>query len=252
LLGKRCPLLHLRRSLCGAGHTPVRGEFVYNCRIISFGDFASSLVEDRECAVRQVFERYGVIVQEGVGSARGLNFVHGREGQRGEREDAEPTSLRGTSDPCDRRIDSEATRVRYLAGNETERALANTEQGRIRGHVRGANELRQHHAGVVGKFERGAVDEGDADRAVGSGLDRVVLADRVTDFDVSDNTAVARDGDLADRRLDLADRLERRSRHRLSETPNNTITWRIAGATKHVTPPGLWAASRRVASPFSD
>src|SRR5262249_37313159 len=71
-----------------------------------------------------------------------------------------------------------------------------------------------------------------------SGLDRVVPVDRITDFDLSNNAAGVHDGDRAGRRLDLADCLERRSpRYMGVAATRAVITWRVAGATKHETPP---------------
>src|SRR5262249_38717658 len=95
-------------------------------------------------------------------------------------------------------------------------------------------------AGVIRKIERGAIREGDADRAIGSGLDRIVPVDRITDFDLGNNAAGVRDHDLAGRRLDLADGLGRRGPHPPGAAANcATLTWRIAGATEHATPPGV-------------
>src|SRR5262249_45894576 len=88
------------------------------------------------------------------------------------------------------------------------------------------------------KTECSAVGEGDADRAIGSGLDRVVQADGITDVDLSNNAARVPDGDQAGRRLDLADGLGRRSPHQLGAAANRaSITWRIIGVTEHATPP---------------
>src|SRR5262249_6900102 len=98
---------------------------------------------------------------------------------------------------------------------------AETKQGRIRGPV--ANELIQHHAGVIQKIERGAISEGDADGAIGSGLDRVVPVDRITDLDLGNNAAGAHDGDWAGRPLDLADCLGRRTPHRLGAAAQSAI-----------------------------
>src|SRR5262249_39187111 len=137
----------------------------------------------------------------------------------------------------------------YITGNESEGAFAETKQGRIRGPV--ANELVQRHAGVIRQGERGAIDEGDPDSAIGSGLDRVVPVDRITDFDLGSNTAGVHDSDWADHSLDLADCLGRRGPHQLGAAANSAvITWRIADATEHATPPRAVGASRRVALPF--
>src|SRR5262249_36860349 len=86
--------------------------------------------------------------------------------------------------------------------------------------------------------ERGAIDEGDPDGAIGSGLDRVVPVDRITNVDSSDNPARAHDGDQAGRRLDRADCLERRSPRYMGVAATSAIiTWRIPDATEHATPP---------------
>src|SRR5262249_50680478 len=88
------------------------------------------------------------------------------------------------------------------------------------------------------QVERSAIGEGDADGAIGAGLDGVVQADGITDVDLSNNAAGVHDGDQAGRRLDLADYLGRRSPHQLGAAANSTIiTWRVAGAAKHRTPP---------------
>jgi hypothetical protein len=48
--------------------------------------------------------------------------------------------------------------------------LVETKPGGIRGPARIENEFVQRHAGVLRKLERGAIGEGDVDRAVGAGL----------------------------------------------------------------------------------
>src|SRR5215813_207285 len=226
-------LRHSRRRIWEAGHRPCRVNDDCFPRVISHDD-PPIPGRDLKCAVWRVFVRYGAIIQEGIGPARSLDFAYGGERQCGQRQDANPAILRGASDPCERGIDPEATGFRYLTGNESEGAFAETKQGRIRGPV--ANELVQRHAGVIRQGERGAIDEGDPDSAIGSGLDRVVPVDRITDFDLSDNAARVHDGDDAGRRLDRADCLEKRSPRYIAAT-RAVITWRIAGATKHETPP---------------
>src|SRR5262245_16888401 len=120
-------LRHSRRRIWDAGHGPLRVDDDCFPRVISHDDPPIS-GGDLKCAVRQVLVRYGVIVQERVGPARGLDFVYDREGQRGERQDADSTILRGASDPCDRRIDPKAAALCYLAGSETEGALVETKE----------------------------------------------------------------------------------------------------------------------------
>src|SRR5262249_48282055 len=76
------------------------------------------------------------------------------------------------------------------------------------------------------------------DRAIWSGLDRVVPVDRITDFDLSNNALRVHDGDQASRGLDRADYVERRSPRYMGVAATSAIiTWRIAGATEHATPP---------------
>src|SRR5215471_20553770 len=228
-------LRHSRRRIWDAGHGPCWVNDDCFPRVISHDD-PSIPGRDLKCAVRRVFVRYGAIIQEGIGPARSLDFAYGGERQCGQRQDADPAILRGASDPCERGIDLEATGLRYLAGNEREGAFAETKQGRIRDPV--ANELVQHHAGVIRKLERGAIGEGDADGAIESSLDRVVPVDRITDFDLGNNAAGANDRDSTGHRLDLADCLGRRGPYQLGAAANSaTLTWRIAGATEHATPP---------------
>ena len=188
-------------------------------------------------AVRQILVGYGVIVQKRVGPAPGLDFVDHREGQ-GERQGADSAILQGASDPCDRRIDLETAALRCLAGSESEGALVETKRGGIRGSARIENEFVQRHAGVLRKLERGAIGEGDVDRAVGAGLDHVVPAGGITDFDLSNIGAAAPAGGWVGRRRDLADCRGRRGPRQLGAAANSAIiTWRIAGTTEHGTLP---------------
>src|SRR5215813_5242089 len=196
-------LRHSRRRIWEAGHRPCRVNDDCFPRVISHDD-PPIPGRDLKCAVWGVFVAYGAIIQEGIGPARSLDFAYGGERQCGKRQDADPAILRGASDPCERGIDPEATGLRYLAGNESEDTFAETKQGRIRGPV--ANEFVQRHAGVI-RIACGAIGEGDADRAIG-------------------------------RRLDRVDCLERRSPRYMGVAATSAIiTWRIAGATKHETPP---------------
>ena len=102
-------------------------------------------------------------------TARGLAFLYGGESQCGERQDADPAISRAASDACERRIDPEAAGLGYLAGNESEGALGQTKQGRIRGARALARKFVQHQARGGGKIEHSAVDESYADGAFGSG-----------------------------------------------------------------------------------
>src|SRR5262245_47892682 len=97
---------------------------------------------------------------------------------------------RGASNPHgrDRGVDLHIAGLRYLPGNEGERALGQTEQGRIGLAVRVIHELVQNHAGVARKIESGAVVEGNANLAVGPGLDHVALVDWVTDLGLAGAT----------------------------------------------------------------
>src|SRR5262249_19828187 len=111
-----------------------------------------------------------------------------------------------------------------------------------------ANEFVQRHAGVMRQVERGAIGEGDADGAIGAGLDRVAPVDRITDFHTGNNAAGAHHGDGADHCLDPADCRGGRDPHHLGVAAHSAIlTWRITGATEHAPPPcamGCFAMSR--------
>ena len=123
---------HPRSRIRKTGHGPRRVDDDCFPGVISHDDPAIP-GHDLERAVRQVLVRDGAVIQERVMTARGLAFLYGGERQCGERQDADPAILRGASDRCERRIDPEAAGPGYLAGNETEGALDQTEQGRIRG-----------------------------------------------------------------------------------------------------------------------
>src|SRR5262249_16894532 len=162
-----------------AGHGPCRVDDDCFPRVISHDDPPIPGC-DLKCAVWGVFVGYGAIIQEGIGPARSLDLAYGGESQGGQPQGADPAIFRGATDPCERGIDPEAPGFCYLASNESEDAFAETKQGRIRGPV--ANEFVQRHAGVIRQVERGAIGEGDPDRAIGSGLDRVVPVDTITDL----------------------------------------------------------------------
>ena len=130
-------------------------------------------------------------------TARGLAFLYGGESQCGERQDADPAISRAASDACERRIDPEAAGLGYLAGNEGEGALDQTKQGRIWGAGRVAHKFVQNQARGGGEIERGAVGEGNADGAIGVGLNRIAPVNEIADAD-SNNLAVgAHDGSRA-------------------------------------------------------
>ena len=115
-------------------------------------------------------------------TARGLAFLYGGESQCGERQDADPAILRAASDACERRIDPEAAGLGYLAGNESEGALDQTKQGRIRGagRARTANSF---------STKREAAERLNAVPSMkvmptapsASGLDRIALIDEIAD-----------------------------------------------------------------------
>ena len=178
--------------------------------------------------------------------ARGLAFLYGGERQCGERQDADPAILRGASDRCERRIDPEAAGPGYLAGNETEGALDQTKQGRIRSADRVAHKIVQNQARGGGEIERGAVGEGNADGAIGFGLNRIASVDKVADAGSNKHPVGAHDGDGTDRRPDFADSFERRGRRHLDGTDDEAFARHIARVTKHAgfpLPLGLRVAS---------
>ena len=171
-------------------------------------------------------------------TARGLAFLYGGESQCGERQDADPAILRAASDACERRIDPEAAGLGYLAGNESEGALDQTKQGRIRGAGRVAHKFVQNQARGGGEIERGAVGEGNADGAIGFGLNRIAPVDEIADAD-SNNLAVgAHDGDRTDRRPDFADGFEGRGGQSLSGTHDDAIARHMAATVEHLPLPG--------------
>ena len=179
-------------------------------------------------------------------TARGLAFLYGGESQCGERQDADPAISRAASDACERRIDPEAAGLGYLAGNESEGALDQTKQGRIRGAVRVASKFVQNQARGGGEIERGAVGEGNADGAIGFGLNRIAPVDEIADADSNNHAVGAHDGDRTDRRPDFADGFERRGGRHLGGTDDDAFARHIARVTKHVglpLPLGLHAES---------
>ena len=168
---------HPRSRIRETGHGPCRVDDDCFPRVISHDDPAIP-GHDLERAVRQVLVRDGAVIQERVVTARGLAFLYGGERQCGERQDADPAILRGASDRCERRIDPEAAGLGYLAGNESEGALDQTKQGRIRGAGRVAHKFVQNQARGGGEIERGAVGESNADGAIGFGLNRIAPVDQ--------------------------------------------------------------------------
>src|SRR5262249_7603227 len=121
-------LRHSRRRIRDAGHLPGRVDDDCFPGVLMPDDPPIPLHRDLVAAVRQILVGHGMSVQDRGGPRRGLYFVHEREGQRGEGQDAGSTTLRGASDPRDRRIDPEAATLRYLAGSETEGALGETKE----------------------------------------------------------------------------------------------------------------------------
>ena len=233
---------HPRSRIRETGHGPCRVDDDCFPGIISHDDPAIP-GHDLERAVRQVFVRDGAVIQERVMTARGLAFLYGGERQCGERQDADPAILRAASDRCERRIDAEAAGPGYLAGNETEGALDQTEQGRIRGARALARKFVQHQARGGGEIERGAVDESYADGAIGSGLNRIAPIDQGADAGSNKHPVGAHDGDGTDRRPDFADSFERRGRRHLGGTDDDAFARHIARVTKHAGFPLRLAAS---------
>src|ERR1700730_9813075 len=132
-------------------------------------------------------------------------FLHHGEGQRSEREDADPATLAAAPNACDRRLDPKVTGPCQLAWNESEAPSRETEKGRSRSPFRVRSEFIQRHAGAVRELKGGAVPECNPDRAIGCGLDHLALVNEVAGFDRNTNAAGLRDADRTARRLDLAD-----------------------------------------------
>ncbi len=112
---------------------------------------------------------------------------------------------------CDRRVDPHVAGLRYLTGDEADRALHQADQRGIAGSIGAVDEFVQHHARIAGEVERGAVGEHDAERGAGTGLHHVALLDYVAGIQ-RDRDAIAHDGGIAFDLLDPADRLRRRLR----------------------------------------
>jgi hypothetical protein len=102
----------------------------------------------------------------------------------------------------------------------------------MRTPLRRANEFVQHDAGVSGKPKLSTVAEGDANRAVGRGLDHVPPINGIVSVDRSYSSRSARDEYRATDGLDSADGQEFRIGLQSGARPKITVR-PIAGPTKH-------------------
>ena len=104
----------------------------------------------------------------------------------------------------DRRVDLHVAFLGGGAGDERDRASHQAEQRFVVRPVGVVDHFVQHHLGVRREAEHGAVDEGDAERRIGTGLDDVALMDGVT-LVQDDRHAVADRGRVARQLGDMAD-----------------------------------------------
>jgi hypothetical protein len=155
-------------------------------------------------AVRLVFiiGSYDSVVQIRGARRSGLNFLHGSEEQRDERQHADPAHPRAATDTCDRGLDLEPTGFRHLAGDKCEIASNNVDQGWVRRFLTG--KLFQDYARVVRNAKNSVVDEVNRNSAIGGGLDYVASENRLADFLKSKNTVRPRHGYGTDEALDLS------------------------------------------------
>ena len=117
---------------------------------------------------------------------------------------------RGSTDAHgrDRRVDLHVAFLGGGAGDEGDRALHQAEQRFVVRPVGVVDHFVQHHLGVRREAEHGAVDEGDAKRRIGAGLDDVAFVDGVA-LVQDDRHPVADRGRVAGQLGDVADQLRR-------------------------------------------
>ncbi len=106
----------------------------------------------------------------------------------------------------DRRIDFHVAVLGGLAGDERDGAGHQADQRGIVRPVRVVDHLVEHHPRIRREAEHGAIDEGDADRRIGAGLDDVAFFD-VFAIVQDDRDAVTDRGRAADELGDVADHL---------------------------------------------
>ena len=106
----------------------------------------------------------------------------------------------------DRRVDLHVAVFRGLAGDEGDGPRHQAEQRRIVRPVRVVDHFVEHHSRIRREAEHGAVDEGDAERRIGTGLDDVAFFDVVAIVQ-DDRNAVADSGRAARQLGDVADHL---------------------------------------------
>ena len=111
---------------------------------------------------------------------------------------------------------------------------------RAEGEVPSVGKLSQHHAGVVGQAKGGAVDEANADPAVGRGLDDVAPADGIANLDFNNDSTGANKGARAGNRFNFADK-RTGSDPRLRNEAGRTISLarRRAETSEHLPCPTL-------------
>ena len=141
------------------------------------------------------------------GSTRTWNFASGAPPGAGHVE-IDLDQHRGAADAHgrDRRVDLHVAVLGRLAGDEGDGARHQADQRRIVRPVGVVDHFVEHHSRVRREAEHGAVDEGDAERRIGAGLDDVAFFDVVAVVQ-DDRNAVANDGRGARELGDMADHL---------------------------------------------
>jgi hypothetical protein len=140
----------------------------------------------------------------GAGRYRASSSVlQSGEEQRSERQHSDPAGLGAASDTSKRCFNTQAAILRHCAGNESECAAADIEQGgRL---VAVTSEFFHDRARVVRQIKCRTVGKTDADLAASRGLEDIALADRVAGFDLKGLAAWARQRARPDDGFDLPD-----------------------------------------------
>ena len=160
------------------------------------------------CSVTLSSRTYSPVVP--FGSTRIRNDTGGADARLGDIEiDLHQNRGAANAHRGGRRLDFHVAVFRGRAGDERDGPLHQRQQRGVVRPGRVVDHLVQHHPRIRRETEHGAVDEGDAERGIGPGLDDVALVDVVADVQ-GDRNAVANRGRAAGELGDLADDLFRR------------------------------------------
>ena len=149
--------------------------------------------------------RYGAIVEEYVARALSVSLFHDREDQAGKRKHAKAASPGPTTNARNWGIDPEVAGFRHFASDEREGPPGDLEQRRRCPPF--GRKFFQRDTRTVFKAKNRAVDEADADPAVGSGLNDVALADSIANLDLNDDPVGTRKGTCAGNNLNFANNM---------------------------------------------